>query len=567
MRNSHRGPRARYALFMRLLPGVLSALCGLTGCFESKSTEVAGGGGIETTDGQIASASGPIAGARIRLVPEGYNPIVHESFPDSLTAITDAHGNYLLKGVAPGRYNLEALSAADGSRLFLAGLALAPSAHAALPKAVLAPAGRLRLLWEGSHFGYLFIPGTSILRRITAAEIESPVILLDSLPQGTLGPVRWSQSRADTVGIPITDSLPILSDTTIESMVLSAWTHSGIWHIDTSPAGAGVAGDVAAFPLLLRLTAAEFDFSQALPDGGDIRFSGMDRKELPHQVERWDPKAGRAEIWVKVPMAAGNDTTGTFMMHWGNPAAGSHSFGPAVFGGDAGFAAVWHLGGPANTSPAGYLDDSPNGFHGTRTDTATPAADPVDPAFVEGAIAGGQKLDGVSERIVVADGDGLDPTASITVSAWIRLESWKAGNWRVVQKGIGFTQYALAGFGADSLEWRIVVDGVPYPVRAPSSALSPIDEWHLLQGTYDGLQALLYVDGRAVATQNITGALGASKDSLEIGHSPSGPDNQFFQGLLDEITISPLARSADWIKLSFESQRQGSKLLRFEVLK
>jgi hypothetical protein len=546
----------------RLLGFLLA--CGLTACFQTKPTEVAGGGGIETTDGQIVSANGSgngsVKGVRVRLVPDAWNPMAHDGFPDSLAATTDDSGRYALKGVVPGHYNLEAYAPVDGSRLFVPGLALAKTTHAGIPKSLLARPGRLRLIWEGSHFGYLFIPGTTILRRILTTEIEAPEIVIDSLPLGTLGPIRWSQSRADTVGARISDSLTIFSDSTSEWTVLSAWAHHGVWHINTTASGAALSGDAAdvgAFPLLIRLAAPGFDFSQAAVDGSDIRFSAADGSELAYQVERWDAPAGKAEIWVKVPKIAGIDTGGSFRMHWGNPAAGSRSSGPAVFGGDAGFAAVWHLGEKTVTSPGGYRDAAANGLHGTAAAAAVPAS-------AEGEIGLGQKFDGLVNRIQLGDAGVLDPMASITVAAWFNPESWKGGNRRILQKGIGFTQYALAGFGEDSVEWRLVVGATPYMLRAQAP---PLAEWHLLQGTYDGSKAILYLDGQALIQRDISGAMGTSADSLVIGHAPTGPDNQFFQGALDEVSISPQARSADWLKLSYENQRQDSKLLRLEILK
>ncbi len=535
--------------------GALLACC-LVACFETRSTDVAGGGGIETTDGQIIASTGSAAGAFIRMVPESYNPLAETSFPGILTAVADASGRFTLKGIAPGRYNLEAHGASDGSRLFLPGLELASTDHAVLPEVRLARPGKLRLLWEGSHYGYLFIPGTTIIHRILSAEIEAPAIVIDSLPAGVLPPFRWSLTKADTAGTTITDSIRITADSTTERTVFSAWTHRGVWHINTTAAGAKVPGTVAFFPMLIRLTAADFDFSQAAPDGSDLRFSNGDGSELPYQIDRWDVPAGRAEIWVKLPRVPGNDSSAAFLMHWGNAAAGPHSSGAAVFGGEAGDAAVWHLDEKANTSLGGYLDASPNGLHGTASALiVTP--------FTEAEIAGGLKLDG-SQRVMLPDAAALDPATAVTASAWFNAASWKGGNKRIVQKGIGFSQYALAGYGEDSLEWRVVVAGAPYSLRTPAP---PLGEWHQVAGTYDGKRSVLYLDGVEAVASDISGSMGISTDSLAIGHAPSGPDNQYFQGVLDEISIATMVRSGDWIKLAFETQRRGSKALRLEILK
>ena len=36
-----------------------------------------------------------------------------------------------------------------------------------------------------------------------------------------------------------------------------------------------------------------------------------------------------------------------------------------------------------------------------------------------------------------------------------------------------------------------------------------------------------------------------------------------WDGILDEVRVSNVARSADWIKLDFESQKEGAKLVSY----
>ena len=55
-------------------------------------------------------------------------------------------------------------------------------------------------------------------------------------------------------------------------------------YLNTSVSGAGVYGNVADFPVLVRLTGSVFDFSQALADGSDLRFSGPDGAHLAYEI-------------------------------------------------------------------------------------------------------------------------------------------------------------------------------------------------------------------------------------------------------------------------------------------
>jgi hypothetical protein len=38
----------------------------------------------------------------------------------------------------------------------------------------------------------------------------------------------------------------------------------------------------------------------------------------------------------------------------------------------------------------------------------------------------------------------------------------------------------------------------------------------------------------------------------------------YFKGMIDEVRVSSIARSADWIKLSYMNQRSDDKLLQFK---
>jgi hypothetical protein len=47
--------------------------------------------------------------------------------------------------------------------------------------------------------------------------------------------------------------------------------------------------------------------------------------------------------------------------------------------------------------------------------------------------------------------------------------------------------------------------------------------------------------------------------------SPNGDAEYcFFKGKIDEVQISSIARSAEWVRFCYESQKQDSKLITFK---
>ena len=182
------------------------------------------------------------------------------------------------------------------------------------------------------------------------------------------------------------------------------------------------------FPILVRLDANNFIFSQANIDGDDMRFEDPDGTALSYHIERWDATLKKAEIWVKVPQVDGNSALDYINMYWGNPAASAASSGSGVF---SNYKAVWHL----NQSPGGsapqFTDASGNDNHGTAQAGATGDS-------LTSAIGLGFKLNG-SSKYVSSAVSFVNPT-TVTVGGWFKTTTTSGGgiiNFSTAQTGGG----------------------------------------------------------------------------------------------------------------------------------
>lgn len=544
-------PRVLRSLGSGLPALILALLPGMIGCADHGG--LAGGGGVETTGGELVAMAGSAAGARVRLVPSDWRPAPGEAFPDSLTTLADDKGRWTLEDVPPGAYNLEAFLPRDGSRLFRGGITIAKGDNTLATDSLRAP-GSLRLHWPAARPGILYLPGTTVAAAIRDAESLPAEYVLDSLPAGRLPPVHH-RAGPDSAPAVLTDSLVIVSGDTARREVLEGWTRHARLRINTSATGADIPAAVADFPLLLRLYQGDIEFSEAAGDGRDLRFTDAAGALLPHALDRWDPAAGAAVIWIRVPRIEGGTDTNTLFMHWGNRKAPPPAAGP-VFDRAGGFEAVWHLDEPGNTSPGGYRDAA-----GSHPGTASAL---IDTSRTEGLIWGGLKLDG-SKHVGVGPGPGLDSLTQITVSAWFKADLWTGGDRHIIQKGSVAGQFGIGDVtGSDSLEFRLPIDSRNRGIRIPAPS---IGEMHLVHATFDGTYARLYLDGEMKRNETITGAMGTSGDSLFIGHRPGGVDTDHFQGLLDEVTVSRVARPPHWIKLAYATQKHLAKVVTLEILK
>jgi hypothetical protein len=334
----------------------------------------------------------------------------------------------------------------------------------------------------------------------------------------------------------------------------AAWAHRAKLRMNTTASGADVSGDVAGFPVLVRLTGAGFAFSEAAPDGRDIRFSNSAGQPLPYQIERWHAAAKVAEIWVKVDLVPGNSDKAFFRMHWGKASAADSSKGSAVFGASNGFAAAWHLGGTGDrpNAVAGGNPAQPRNYNGEESVPGLIGlADSLE-GFKDGAPGGYLDL-----------GDGYGGFAEgFTFTAWIHssAKNWYShildlGNGKtadnIVLQRLETTQTAAFDVYADTLKSN--------SVHVESVLVQ--DRWQHCAVTVQGKSFKYYADGVLFHADTLSVPIsGVFRTENFLGKS-NWPGDEYFQGVYDEVGLATVARGADWIKLSHANQVRSQRFV------
>lgn len=146
--------------------------------------------------------------------------------------------------------------------------------------------------------------------------------LLSPLPVGALHLIAWTPSQASPLG---QVSFEILANDTLDLGLLPtpSITSEAIetWKYERSLSPKTLMSDwmqPISLPTVvtLRLDSLNFDFKQALPDGRDFRIVKDDGAYLAYDVVRWDAKALRAVLRIR--LNSPSDTTGTWLLKWGN---------------------------------------------------------------------------------------------------------------------------------------------------------------------------------------------------------------------------------------------------------
>jgi hypothetical protein len=538
------------------------------------------GGTSETTNGITAlvldTLGAPVANATVKLRPADYLTDTSAAIPNRAPSarfdtVTDQNGRFKIESVDTGAYTIE-VQGNGGCGAICSGRTqrnriLDCGAVMVKPNGRLYGVVDLSIMPQKAAV-YIQVYG---LERLVRADPSTGSFIVNNLPEGRytvrIKPSLPSFAPADmgdnAVKPGVATGLGIVAFVPYE-----AWSHSRELRLNTSGSGAGVNGTVTRFPVLVRLTANAFTFSQALSNGDDIRFAKRDGTPLPYEIERWDPVAKLAEVWVSADTIFGNDSAQSIIMYWGNPAAPDESNGVAVFPTENEFAGVWHLceevPGRGNTGV--YRDATGNGFDGTDDLAATGR---------EGIIGYGKNfdnkvIDSVSQscdKIMLPASSNFVPESAsrLTISVWMKPGELKNDLNRLftVMTDSLSSAFIFGVYKGDSTSLCLYVKGST-PAYIVTSTMSAT-VWHLGAVSFGGNRWHLYIDGALVDsdTMSIHGA-GGSMDAVIGGFAECLWTEPGFDGALDEVRFEKSARSPDWIRLCYMNQKAEDKLIVFK---
>ncbi len=309
------------------------------------------------------------------------------------------------------------------------------------------------------------------------------------------------------------------------------------------------------FPVLVRLSTNIPGFSYAQfaspSDGADLRFTSVGGRELPYQIDQWNP-AGESQIWVQVPSLT--STNDYITAHWGNAADSAvqawctNGAAWSTLSGSNNFLLVYHL--------------SQSGFpfaDGTLQYPATSGVAPV--SITTGRIGRGCSFNGASQFL----NSGLvNIGKTFTLSAWVNIAPaanseqtiWcnKQGGWNTA----GFDFYVNSYQTNDGIIYFDSADGVGGDVSPRTAAHAvAFGQWHLLTGTMDGVNGAVhvYVDG---VDQTINAGVDTAfqvtnyvRCGALLTGTPGTTGGLYFTGSMDEARIESSVRSPAWVWASW----------------
>jgi len=325
-----------------------------------------------------------------------------------------------------------------------------------------------------------------------------------------------------------------------------------------------VAGDLTNFPVLVSTTDSDLR-DKAQDDGDDILFmekSGVSRK-LFHEIENYGSSTGELVAWINA-LSISSTVDTSYYMYYGNPNCSSQQKVQDTWINN--FKAVWHM----NDYTTSSINDSTSHY----IDGAKEAAN--EPIEATGKI-------GKCQRFSETNDDYIDTTKNIdtflggapavTVEAWIYLDVTGDNTMRTIFNGNDCIQCDKY-YGSETQhrqKWRTYArsKGSESKQKFYTGILATVNSWqhHVYIADFSGDHQYFYLDGSLVASRSIDFASGTY-----ISSSPTEPDvignkalnyNAPWDGGIDELRVSKIRRSPEWISTEYQNQNDPSSFLGF----
>jgi hypothetical protein len=329
-----------------------------------------------------------------------------------------------------------------------------------------------------------------------------------------------------------------------------------------------VDSNLSNFPVLLTedtLPSEMFDADGSYPGlegGGDIRFSSdsAGSVQLACEIVSFhidnDPGNGYAEIWVNVAsVSSGADTT---IYVWYNKSGETQPAVDAAYGAesvwDSNFVLVQHMNEDPSGSAPQMIDSTSWDNDGTSAGTMTTGD------LVAAQVGNGIAFDGSNDYINLQQPAELDfdpDDDDFTVEAWVNTS---VGGY-IISKGettTGYRQWGLfvSQTTGDIGSW---LGGVTHDYTEGPNHNTGTPHYIALKN-YDsgGTQYFRhYSAGVEEAAETASGSYATSDKDVLIA-ARRGADNSDYgylmNGIIDELRVSNIARSVDWITACYRNQ-------------
>ena len=284
------------------------------------------------------------------------------------------------------------------------------------------------------------------------------------------------------------------------------------------------------FPVMINITDTDLS-SNALADGSDIIFiNGTDdTTQFNHEIEKYDHSIGLLVAWINFTYVDATVNT-SFYMYYGNPGASNQTNTPDVW--DTDFLGVYHLN-DSTTLINGVFDSTSYGNAGTYIGSL--------PTPILGITQQAQYFDGNGDYITLPIGTHIPTQGTVEIITWAIDDNTRM---RMIDLGDAGDYRQQLIFTFDVTRHEVELKWTVANAWAFIDGSDPVEKVHHFNAISWESGSQAYVrDNSVIATETKT------TTSYTFGRSYIGTYGVggYFEGSMDELRISKIKRSNDWL--------------------
>jgi len=345
------------------------------------------------------------------------------------------------------------------------------------------------------------------------------------------------------IGTPSVDSL-----TLHDSGSLDQWEHS----VPIVFAGYKGTETLAGFPALVLLgtNINGFSYSGMLSgEHDDLRFiDGTMTQLLNYEIESWNTD-GTSCIWVQVPALT---NSAVIWMSWGRAGMTAPEYNTNGATWSNGYLSVWHFAEIASTN----VIDSAGNYNGVAQGGLDLTA--------SGLIGSGGRFDGTDDAVLIGTMPKLAGLHNLTVSGWMNLDTLGTSN---TDDSMLFSTaggenmliwYNYSQFTSNDKVYSFNIGNTSVGTNRANTAsgVAKAQTWQYVGGVLNNSFRQLYVDG--ILRNACTGDMSTVGSSSTVNLGKWGGSSYNHDGGMDEVRVSTVSRSADWIQAEYLNMGSNS---------
>jgi hypothetical protein len=311
-----------------------------------------------------------------------------------------------------------------------------------------------------------------------------------------------------------------------------------------------VSSNLKNFPILFHCISSNFSY-HAQPDGDDFVFVSIDRlKQYNHEIENYDRSTGELIAWVNITNIFSTEDTSLYI-YYGNPNCGNQENIAGTWNSD--FVGVWHCNNNIYDIYNDIKDSTVYNNDGTSKNMEIED-------LVNGKISKAINFGGIDEKVLVynSESSSLDLIDYLTLECWWKAsdldDSYNTLMGKTSSAGAWQYEYRLK----DTYELKNRYSFLTYGGDHTDNISLSIDTWYYATVTYDPSDISLYNNGEISIVHESTEIISTYGD---FGFGAAGEYGNFFKGIIDEVRVSKLARSEDWVKTSYNTMKNPEEFL------